>query len=102
MRPQPDIRVRYLGSLLSLATGDALGTTVEFTAPGRFVPLDDIVGGGPFDLDPGQWTDDTSQALCLAASLVECDGFDEHDQITRFACVDACRYLCGLIVGALQ
>ena len=84
MRPQPDLRSRYLGSLLGLAAGDALGTTVEFTAPGGFVPLDDIVGGGPFHLEPGQWTDDTSQALCLAASLVERDGFDEHDQITRY------------------
>ena len=53
------LRDRYRGSLLGLAAGDALGTTVEFTAPGTFEPIDDIVGGGPFGLEPGEWTDDT-------------------------------------------
>lgn len=43
-----------------------------------------MVGGGPFRLAPGQWTDDTSMALCLAASLVECNGFDPADQMERY------------------
>jgi hypothetical protein len=55
---------RCRGSLLGLAAGDALGTTLEFTAPGQFDPVTDMVGGGPFALAPGQWTDDTSMALC--------------------------------------
>ena len=42
------------------------------------------MGGGPFGLLPGQWTDDTSMALCLAESLVECRGFDPHDQMERY------------------
>src|SRR2546422_944736 len=54
---------RYRGSLLGLAVGDALGTTLEFKAPGTFAPICDIVVGGPFGLEPGQWTDDTSMAL---------------------------------------
>src|SRR3954454_16577900 len=74
---------RYWGSLLGLAAGDALGTTVEFEPPGSFDPVDDIVGGGPFGLRPGEWTDDTSMALCLAASLVETGGFDPEDQMRR-------------------
>ena len=60
----------YRGTLLGLATGDAVGTTLEFKRPGTFAPIDDMVGGGPFRLKAGQWTDDTSMALCLAASLV--------------------------------
>ncbi len=40
-------------------------------------PTADMVGGGPFNLEPGQWTDDTSMALCLATSLIECRGFDQ-------------------------
>ena len=44
--------------MLGLAAGDALGTTVEFSAPGTFTPLTDMIGGGPFHLEPGQWTDD--------------------------------------------
>jgi ADP-ribosyl-[dinitrogen reductase] hydrolase len=70
---------------LGLAAGDALGTTVEFRAPGTFTPLTDIVGGGPFGLERGKWTDDTSMALCLAESLVTCRGFDAHDQMRRYA-----------------
>src|SRR5215218_2084820 len=75
---------RYRGSLLGLAAGDALGTTLEFRPPGAFTPIDDIVGGGPFGLRPGEWTDDTSMALCLAESLVECRGFDPVDQLRRY------------------
>ncbi|MFW5453934.1 ADP-ribosylglycohydrolase family protein [Thioalkalivibrio sulfidiphilus] len=75
---------RYRGVLLGLAAGDALGTTLEFKAPGSFTPLADMVGGGPFGLQPGQWTDDTSMALCLAESLVECRGFDARDQMERY------------------
>lgn len=75
---------RYRGSLLGLAAGDALGTTLEFRPPGSFQPVADIVGGGPFGLKPGQWTDDTSMALCLAESLVESRGFDPVDQLTRY------------------
>ena len=74
---------RARGALLGLAVGDAIGTTVEFKPRGSFAPLTDMVGGGPFQLLPGQWTDDTSMALCLAASLVE-NGFDLHDQMQRY------------------
>jgi len=75
---------RYKGCLLGLAAGDALGTTLEFKPPGTFKPLKDIVGGGPFRLNPGQWTDDTSMALCLAESLIEKNGFDAADQMDRY------------------
>ena len=74
---------RARGALLGLAAGDAVGTTVEFKPRGSFAPLTDMVGGGPFDLLPGQWTDDTSMALCLAASLLD-NGFDLHDQMQRY------------------
>ena len=75
---------RYRGALLGLAAGDALGTTLEFRAPGTFDPIDDMHGGGPFNLRPGEWTDDTSMALCLAESLIECREFDPVDQLARY------------------
>jgi ADP-ribosylglycohydrolase len=75
---------RFHGALLGLAAGDALGTTLEFKQPGTFEPIDDMVGGGAHNLEPGQWTDDTSMALCLAASLVEKGGFDPKDQMERY------------------
>lgn len=79
-----DSIVRYQGCLLGLAVGDALGTTLEFKQPGTFEKINDLVGGGPFKLEAGEWTDDTSMALCLAASLVECRGFDPGDQMERY------------------
>jgi len=75
---------RYRGSLLGLAVGDALGTTLEFCRPGTFTPLNDMVGGGPFQLQPGEWTDDTSMALCLAESLIEKQGFDPVHQLETY------------------
>jgi len=79
---------RFRGALLGLAAGDAVGTTVEFMARGTFSRVNDMTGGGPFHLEAGQWTDDTSMALCLAASLVECGRFDARDQIERY-----CRWM---------
>ncbi|MBW4462548.1 MAG: ADP-ribosylglycohydrolase family protein [Nodosilinea sp. WJT8-NPBG4] len=75
---------RFRGCLLGLAIGDAIGTTVEFQLRGSFPPVIDMVGSGPFNLKPGQWTDDTSMALCLATSLIEVGAFDATDQMNRY------------------
>ena len=79
-----DERDRVRGALVGLAAGDAVGTTVEFQRPGSFPPVTDMTGGGPFGLEPGQWTDDTSMALCLAESLLEREGLDPADQMGRY------------------
>jgi ADP-ribosyl-[dinitrogen reductase] hydrolase len=78
------LRDRFRGCLLGLAAGDAVGTTVEFSSRSSFPPVTDMTGGGPFRLQPGQWTDDTSMALCLATSLLEREGFDARDQMERY------------------
>ena len=75
---------RHRGCLLGLACGDAIGTTVEFSPRGTFAPVTDMIGGGPFGLVAGQWTDDTSMALCLATSLVYCRGTNLRDQMGRY------------------
>ncbi|HEX7864436.1 MAG TPA: ADP-ribosylglycohydrolase family protein [Variovorax sp.] len=75
---------RYQGCLLGLACGDAVGTTVEFRTRGSFAPVTGMQGGGPFGLIAGEWTDDTSMALCLAASLIHCKGFNAVDQMNRY------------------
>ena len=82
-KKQIDHLERARGALLGLACGDALGTSVEFKPRGSFIPMTDMVGGGPFKLVAGQWTDDTSMALCLASSLIE-NGFDTLDQMNRY------------------
>lgn len=74
----------FRGALLGLAVGDAVGTQVEFCPPGTFTPVTDIADGGPFDLKAGQWTDDTSMALCMAESLIEQGRMDPRDQLQRY------------------
>jgi len=79
---------RFRGSLLGLAVGDALGAPLEGAPPGdgSSSAYEKMAGGSPFDVGPapGGWTDDTSMALCLAASLVEKRGFDPLDQLERY------------------
>lgn len=75
---------RAKGALLGLAIGDSVGMAVEFSPKDSFLPLTDMVAGGVFGLQKGQWTDDTSMALCLADSLIACNGFDPKDQMTRY------------------
>lgn len=84
---------RFQGGLLGLACGDALGTTLEFKHRGSFEPITDMVGGGPFNLRPGEWTDDCSMALCLAHSLLECQGFDPLDQMNRYCRWESSGYM---------
>lgn len=74
---------KFKGALLGLAVGDAVGTTVEFKKPETFFPVSDMTGGGPFNLEAGQWTDDTSLALCLATSLNK-HGYNVYDQMDRY------------------
>ena len=64
--------------------GDALGTTLEFQPRDANPRLVDIVGGGPFRLEAGCWTDDTSMALALADSLLASDDLDCNDLMDRF------------------
>lgn len=75
---------RSRGCLLGLAIGDALGAPVEFSPPGSFEPVSGYRAGGVFDLEAGQWTDDSSMALCLAESLLECGELDPGDQLERY------------------
>ena len=79
-----DIIDRGLGALLGLAVGDAIGTTLEFKSRDTYPPVTDMTGGGPFKLQPGQWTDDTAMTLALADSLIAAPGLDEADLMRRF------------------
>ena len=79
-----NIRDRALGAFLGLAVGDAVGTTLEFSRRDVQPRLKDMVGGGPFGLPPGGWTDDTSMALALADSLAACGNLDCRDLMDRF------------------
>lgn len=79
-----DQRDKARGALVGLAVGDALGAPYEFKRRDTF-KCTGMVDGGTFDLKAGQWTDDTSMALCLAESLLEHPEFDAADCMDRFA-----------------
>src|SRR5574343_202747 len=102
---------RFRGCLIGLACGDAIGTTVEFCPRDTFRPVTDMVGGGVFELEAGQWTDDTSMALCLAESLIEKREFDAEDQMRRYldwyhngkwSCTNECFDIGNTVQEALQ
>ena len=75
---------------MGLAVGDALGAPVEGLPPWLFTPVRGMLPGGFHNIKAGQWTDDTSMALCLAESLIECKGHDPlhpynpEDQLRRY------------------
>lgn len=75
---------RAIGAFVGLAVGDALGTTLEFSRRDQFPLHTEILGGGPFGLQAGEWTDDTSMALCLADSLLAKGTFDAADSMDRY------------------
>ena len=104
-------RDRAVGALLGLAVGDAVGTTIEFSAKPDRAVLSDMVGGGPFLLQPGQWTDDTAMALALADSLVADPALDPRDLMRRFvswyregtySCTGTCFDIGGTTAGSLR
>lgn len=78
------LRERHLGAMMGLAVGDALAAATQYRRPGSFTPVGDMLGGGPFDLPRGAWSDDTAMALCLAESLAEKEVFDPRDQLERY------------------
>lgn len=84
-RMMAKMKNRALGAFVGLAVGDAVGTTAEFMPRGSFPEITDMVGGGPFRLRAGEWTDDTSMAIALAESLIACGRIDQLDLMLRFA-----------------
>ncbi len=72
------LRDRAKGALVGLAVGDAVGTTLEFQPRDQHF-ITDMVGGGPFALRPGDWTDDTTMALCLAETYLYKNRLDLTD-----------------------
>jgi len=77
---------RIRGSIVGLALGDAVGAHVEFR-PREYLlehPVTDMQAGGTWGLAKGQFTDDTTMALCLACSLIARRGFVLYDQLVRY------------------
>lgn len=72
------------GMLVGLAVGDALGANLEFTIRNHGDVTDDKIAMCDGMWPKGAWTDDTSMALCLGNSLVECDGYNSYDVMEKY------------------
>lgn len=77
--------------MLGLAIGDALGMPFEFSNYNQIKGsgwngdfLDKISGNPLWNLNAGQWTDDTHMALCIARSLVDKNDFVKEDVIANY------------------
>ena len=86
-------RDRATGVVLGAAVGDALGAPFEFAPRGTFsarLPdrrpdgVGDMIGGGAFGWEPGEFTDDTQMGLALARSLLDRGGYDPEDLWRRW------------------
>ncbi|WP_237479121.1 ADP-ribosylglycohydrolase family protein [Lichenibacterium dinghuense] len=110
---KPALLDRARGALLGLAVGDALGATLEFGP--RIASVKDyhreMIGGGPFGLQPGEWTDDTAMMLALSKSLTLRKGFDPVDVMERwvswyrtgeYSCTGTCFDIGGTTRAALE
>jgi ADP-ribosylglycohydrolase/O-acetyl-ADP-ribose deacetylase (regulator of RNase III) len=86
-------RDRAIGSLIGLAIGDAMGAPYEFQ-PFGYKVVDHYITGGVHNISIGEWTDDTSMALCLAQSLIDCKGFNAKDQMERYLSWSHDGYFC--------
>ncbi len=99
-----EIRDRARAAFIGMAIGDALGATVEFMTASeiasKYGTFRDIIGGGWLRLKPGQVTDDTEMALCIARAIVTKQGWSLEAVADNFAawlrsrpvdCGDTCR-----------
>jgi ADP-ribosyl-[dinitrogen reductase] hydrolase len=88
--PSPSLPSRIRGALFGLAVTDALGAPVEFAARGTFPLVTSMLENRNFNvylngayttIPAGSFTDDTSMALCLAHSFLDCAG--ENDSVDQ-------------------
>lgn len=66
---------RILGGLFGVACGDALGGTLEFFTQDQgkkqYGYLKDIIGGGCWDLEAGEVTDDTMMTIAVLEGILD-------------------------------
>jgi ADP-ribosyl-[dinitrogen reductase] hydrolase len=99
-----ELKERARAAFIGMAIGDALGATVEFMTTteitAQYGVFKEIIGGGWLRLKPGQVTDDTEMALCIARAVTKNQGWSREAIAQEFAkwlksrpvdCGDTCR-----------
>jgi len=81
-------RGQFVGCLVGLAIGDALGAPLEFMPRAEIADsygeVRDFLGGGWLNLDPGEYTDDTQLALVITRSIIARGAVDPPDIAAEF------------------
>jgi len=99
-----ELKERARAAFVGMAVGDALGATVEFMTSSeianKYGVFKEMIGGGWLRLKPGQVTDDTEMALCIARAVAKNQGWSREAVAREFAkwlkskpvdCGDTCR-----------
>lgn len=79
-----NLNAKFRGMLVGLAIGDALGANLEFTISSHKDVTDNKIAMYDGMWPKGAWTDDTSMALCLGNSLLECGGYNSYDVMEKY------------------
>lgn len=101
---------KYWGVLLGFVCGDVVGIIVEFKVWYFFIFVIDMIGGGLFWLNVGEWMDDIFMVLCFVYSLLYCNGFDFEDQMNCYcnwywvgymSCIGECFDIGSIVCSVL-
>lgn len=79
-----DKQNKIRGMFLGLAVGDALGAPYEFGYTAQKITEEFDGTMRDHRIPKGSYTDDTAMALCLADSLLACDGYNSYDVMTKY------------------
>lgn len=78
--------MKAIDGLLGFAVGDAMGVPIEFTDREVLLtkPVTKMLGYGNYEIEKGNWSDDTSLTLATMDSLTKCEKIDLNDLMRRF------------------
>lgn len=83
-RPNLVTMDKFMGCVYGLVVGDVYGSTYEFMKGSEITLSRNMEGGGPFGLEKGEWTDDTSMMLCMMKSLIQYKCYCATDIMDKF------------------
>lgn len=78
------LKDRQKGSFFGLIIGDAMGAPYEFKESQTFEVTKEYNRGGWLSVKKGEWTDDSTMALCVSESLIEKKLNDIEDQVEKY------------------
>lgn len=78
------IKNNAIGCFVGGAVGDALGAPIEFKEQGTFHEVTGYRASPHFQLNDGEWTDDTIMAVCMAESIIENGCYETYPTMRKY------------------